>query len=86
MSRDIACRQCGEPWSEYALRHDVSEWPEQPDDARDKFMHGEGCPTCDWGDKAGDVSRSRTESADELEKEHKLDIMRNTDDDPIKFL
>lgn len=83
---DITCSKCGEPWSQYALRHDVAEWPDEPDDAYERFMHGEGCPCCDWGDKAGEVSRSRSESADDLEAEHIRDIMNNSDDDPIKYI
>ena len=83
---DITCAKCGEPWNEYALRHDVPEWPDEPDDAHLRFMNGDGCPTCEWGDKAGDVSRSRTEDADELEAEHIRDIMNNSDQDPIQFL
>jgi hypothetical protein len=83
---DISCKQCGEPYSAYALRHDVAEWDNQPDDAYEKFMSGDGCPTCDWGDKAGDVSRSRTEDSEETEARHLKEKLRNTDDDPIKYL
>lgn len=83
--QDIHCKQCGEPYSTYSLRHEVSEWEDQPDDAYDRFMAGEGCPTCDWGEKAGDVSLSRTESQAELDTRHLEDIMRNSDEDPLKF-
>jgi len=83
---DISCKQCGEPYSAYALRHDVSEWEGQPDDAYEQFMRGVGCPTCDWGDKAGDVSRSRHESEGETEARHFSEMMENTDDDPIKYI
>lgn len=86
MIRDIHCQQCGEPYTAYAIRHDVPEWPDQPDDAYDRFMRGEGCPTCDWGAKAGETSTSQHKSPAELELEHPRDIMRNTDEDPVKYL
>lgn len=83
---DVHCRQCGEPYGVYSLHHEVPEWDDQPDDAYEQFMNGEGCPTCDWGAKAGDVSLSRSESDDELRARHLRDIMNNTDDDPIKYI
>lgn len=82
---DIRCRQCGEPYSIYSLRHEVSDWDDQPDNAYEKLMNGEGCPTCDWGDKAGEVSTSRFKSDGELEADHIMDKMSETDEDPIKF-
>lgn len=84
--QDITCAKCGEPWSLYAMRLDVPDWDGEPQDAAEKFQSGNGCPTCDWGEKAGDVSRSRGEDADELEAEHLRDVLRNTDEDPIKFI
>lgn len=84
--RDINCRQCGEPYSAYALRHDVSEWEDQPDDAYDKFMDGQGCPTCEWGEKVGDVSLSRGQSEEETEAQFIKSMMENSDEDPLKYL
>lgn len=84
--RDVNCKQCGEPYSIYSLRHEVSEWEDQPDDAHEKFMQGEGCPTCDWGDKAGDVSLSRTQSEEELEVQHLSSLIEGTDEDPLKYI
>lgn len=83
---DLHCKQCGEPWEIYSLRHEVPDWDDQPDDAYEKVMSGEGCPTCDWGEKAGEVSTSRTKSQSELDADHIRDIMENTDDDPIKYI
>lgn len=84
--RDISCSKCGEPWSSYAMRHDVPEWEGEPENAHEKFMSGEGCPTCDWGEKEGEVSRSRNEDADKLEAEHIRDMMENSDEDPFKYI
>lgn len=83
---DINCKKCGEPWGIYSLRNEVPEWEGEPDDAYDKVASGVGCPTCDWGDKAGDVSRSRTESDEQLAADHLKSLMRNTDDDPMKYI
>jgi hypothetical protein len=83
---DIPCAKCGEPYSLYALRHDVAEWDDQPDDPAEKFQSGDGCPTCEWGDKAGDVSVSRFKSVEELEAEHMKGVMRESDEDPLKYL
>lgn len=83
--RDINCKQCGEPYSEYSLIHEVSEWENEPDNAHERFMNGEGCPTCDWGEKAGDVSHSRFESESETEVRHIKSAIRNSDQDPLKF-
>lgn len=82
---DVNCRQCGEPYSLYALRHDVPNWDDQPDDAYEQFMQGEGCPTCDWGEK-DDVSLSRTMTDSELTAQHIEGIMRESDEDPIKYI
>jgi hypothetical protein len=84
--RDISCKRCGEPYSAYSLRHDVAEWDDQPDDAYERFMSGEGCPTCDWGDKEGEVSLSRSHDSEEIDRKHTAEKIRNTDDDPLKFL
>lgn len=83
---EINCRQCGEPYSAYSLRHEVPDWEDQPDDAYEKFMSGEGCPTCNWGEKAGEVSISRGESEEETEARFLKTMMENTDDDPLKFI
>ena len=82
---DVRCKQCGEPYGTYSLHHEVPEWKDQPEDAYEKFMNGEGCPTCNWGEDAGDVSTSRFKDEDELEADHIKDAMRNTDEDPLKF-
>ena len=84
--QDVRCKQCGEPYGTYSLRHEVPEWEDQPEDAYDRFMNGEGCPTCEWGEKAGDVSTSRFKDEDELEADHIKDAMNNTDEDPLKFI
>lgn len=83
---DLNCKKCGEPYGIYSLKNEVPEWDDQPEDAYEKFMNGEGCPTCDWGDKAGEVSLSRTESEDEINARHIKSIMENSDDDPIKYI
>lgn len=83
--QEIRCRQCGEPYGVYSLRHEIPEWDNQPDNPYEAFTSGEGCPTCDWGEKAGEVSTSRTKSDDELEAEHLMDKLNNTDEDPLKF-
>jgi len=82
---DIPCGKCGEPYTEYSMRHEVQSWPESPDNAQERFMDGDGCPTCDWGDKAGDVSISRTEDAETVRAKHIKAVMRNTDRDPLEF-
>lgn len=82
---DINCRRCGEPYSQYSLANEVPEWDDQPDDAYDRFMDGEGCPTCEWGEKAGDVSLSRTESDAELKMRHIQSATENSDEDPLRF-
>jgi hypothetical protein len=84
--QEVSCKQCGEPYSAYSLRHDVSEWDDQPDDAYEMFMQGEGCPSCDWGEKAGEVSLSRHEDEEATETRHLRQKIRNTDEDPLKYL
>lgn len=83
---DITCKKCGEPYGYYSIKNEIPEWDDQPDDADEKFLNGEGCPTCNWGEKAGEVSRSRTEDSDVLESEHMADLLRETDEDPMKYL
>lgn len=86
MINQVHCSLCGEPNNTYYLNNEYAEVEENPDDAAEMLLNGEGCPTCDWGDKAGDVSTSRFKNEDELEAEHIKDIMNNTDKDPIKYL
>lgn len=83
--QEINCKQCGEPWGIYSLRHEVSDWDDQPEDAYEKVMSGDGCPICNWGDKAGEVSLSKTMDEEELERRH-LQSLFNTDDDPTKYI
>lgn len=83
---EVRCKQCGEPYGTYSLRHEVSDWEDQPDDAYERFMNGDGCPTCDWGEKSGEVSTSRHKSDEELDADYVKDIMNNTDQDPLKFI
>lgn len=83
---EIRCKKCGEPYGVYSLHHEIPEWDDQPDNPYEKMMSGEGCPTCNWGEKAGEVSTSRTKSEEELEADHISDMMNNTDDDPTKYL
>lgn len=41
---DIRCRMCGEPWDSYGVRNgDMTEAEAE------KFLAGEGCPSCDFG-------------------------------------
>jgi len=82
---DVNCKLCGEPYSMYSLQHEVSEWDDQPDDAYEQFMSGNGCPTCNWGKKAGDVSLSREESEAEAGARFLKSVMSNSDEDPLKF-
>lgn len=84
--RDIRCKKCGEPNGVYSLRHEVPEWEDQPEDAYEKVASGEGCPTCNWGEDAGEVSTSRFKSEEELQAEHMTDLMENTDEDPLKYI
>lgn len=79
---DVRCRNCSEPYSQYSLQHEIPEWDDQPDDAYERFMNGEGCPTCDWGEKEVDDEKSDGERM----VEQVSDIMHNTDDDPTKYI
>lgn len=83
---DLNCKQCGEPYSAYSLRNEIPEWDNEPDDAYEQFMEGKGCPTCDWGEKAGDVSLSESQTQAEVEARHFKSIMENSDDDPTKYI
>lgn len=84
--RDVRCKQCGEPYSVYSLRNEIPEWDGEPEDAYEQFMEGEGCPTCNWGEKAGSVSTSTTKSDEELQADHLKDKLNNTDEDPFKYI
>lgn len=84
--QDIRCRRCGEPWEHYTVYHELSDWDDQPDDAKEQFLSGKGCPTCNWGEKAGEVSTSRHKSDAELEADNLRDLMNNTDEDPLKYI
>lgn len=79
---DIHCEKCGEPWTEYALRHDVPDWEGEPEDSHERFMSGEGCPTCDWG--RGEAARHGGDSRMDTVR-HYQDIMRNSDTDPARW-
>lgn len=82
---DINCKQCGEPWEIYSLRHEVPSWDDQPEDAYEKVMRGEGCPACNWGEDADETGLGRTMDKEELDQRH-YESLFNTDDDPVKFL
>jgi len=49
---DIYCRKCGEPWDAYGVFYgDMTK------EERKKFLRGEGCPCCDFGEKVEKKSR-----------------------------
>ena len=51
---DILCSICGEPWDAYGVRQgDMT-----PVEAR-KFLSGQGCPGCEFGDRLSPLSRHR---------------------------
>lgn len=85
---DVRCRVCGEPYEVYSLHHDIPDWDDAPDNAYEVFMNGGGCPTCSWGENPpDDVNQGFQEKdAGERKVEQVRDIMRNTDDDPMKYL
>ena len=37
---DLLCERCGEPWEAYYVQCDMTTTE------RERFHHGEGCPTC----------------------------------------
>ncbi len=43
---DIECALCGEPWDAYGVRQFLDMTREE---AR-RFLHGEGCPSCQFGE------------------------------------
>ncbi len=43
---DILCRKCGEPWDVHGIINDVMSKKESR-----KFLEGEGCPSCSFGQK-----------------------------------
>jgi hypothetical protein len=62
---DIRCAKCGEPWDAYGVREATDM---EPTEAK-RFLRGEGCPSCAWGEccplcsgtgKDGEASRCRT--------------------------
>lgn len=40
---DITCAKCGEPWEGYYVYHEMEDWE------KEKFLKGEGCPSCKFG-------------------------------------
>lgn len=65
---DIICRYCGEPWSYHAAKHDLEKG--------DKILHGEGCPSCEWGSTI-----DKPEYTDDWRRS-----LFDIDEDPIKYL
>lgn len=41
---DINCAKCGEPFEAYFINHEL------PPEERRRFMNGDGCPCCHWGE------------------------------------
>jgi len=77
--QDTRCSECGEPWGNYAIRHDVPDWEDQPDDADERFFAGEGCPSCDWGESDRATGDSHVE--------HVADMVHGTfDGDPAEYI
>jgi len=83
---DITCAKCGEPYSQYSLRHEVPEWDDQPDDAYTRCMCGNGCPTCQWGELAGETSVSRYEDPQAVRMKHHVSLIMNSEEDPAKYI
>lgn len=75
---DIRCGKCGEPWNVYHVNHEFD------DDEESEFLNGNGCPTCDWGEDAGDDDHEVGYTQERVNQVQ--DMMRNSDDDPTKYL
>ena len=45
---DIYCAKCGEPWDSYGVFNDCDMTASE----KDRFLQGEGCPCCAFGQKA----------------------------------
>lgn len=56
---DMNCAKCGEPWDAYGVRHATDMTRKEAN----RFMHGEGCPGCGFGEtcvRCGGVGRVYT--------------------------
>jgi hypothetical protein len=54
---DIFCTVCGEPWESYHVRHDMPHW------ARDLFLAGAGCESCEGTAKSPEHALAAAEKA-----------------------
>jgi hypothetical protein len=54
---DIYCTVCGEPWESYHVRHDMPIW------ARDLFLAGAGCESCEGRAKSPEHALANAEKA-----------------------
>lgn len=68
---DVTCGQCGEPWEYYHLTH------EMPENEKEDFLRGKGCPACSWGDSE--------RATGEYQLERVQSIQQNTDLDPTRY-
>ena len=71
---DIYCATCGEPWDAYGVRHGEDMTPAE---AR-KFLAGEGCPCCRFG--------QTTDTNEELELRAAWSELEASDEDPLTIL
>jgi ssDNA-binding Zn-finger/Zn-ribbon topoisomerase 1 len=55
-SVDVYCQKCGEPWDVFSL-HDIDR---EFADGRRRFLNGEGCPACRWGENASEEPPARS--------------------------
>lgn len=67
---NIYCKQCGEPWSIYYLKHEARNGTYK------RVLKGEGCNACNWGEDAPDEDHT----------EEYLQGMNNIDEDPLKYI
>ena len=48
---DIHCKKCGEPWDAWGV-YNGDMTPEE----KDRFLRGEGCPCCKFGEKEKELA------------------------------
>lgn len=73
---DILCRKCGEPWESYYVHQGKEGFDgDEGNNAKMRFMSGQGCPACEWGTSCHHCGNSGKHT-----EWHGFNVIRRTDE------
>jgi type II secretory ATPase GspE/PulE/Tfp pilus assembly ATPase PilB-like protein len=59
---DVYCQHCDEPYDVYSAHHELGDDNLDSMQAKNDFISGKGCPSCNWGKKGDSTNSFKSEA------------------------